>query len=244
MPQRDSRPVQVLAGGEFFVFGTSISTLAEMLNFHSFNIAIVNSSWNPFPTSWEKIEWQGIGEDLVHLQIYSLRVLQIQCQAQRHGMGWSSHQASKTKGHWACEMRWIYTFIHLSFINVCFLFHTLKVMHGPGNSILVNLKFLFIRGCLGKQYQSELQAESIICLTGQQRCHSSATDVPWLIQCKGRQSFGVRLCPTEGIRFWIQDFMHFFEVCTMGSGQTPLGMCFFSHCTLRQLYLHGRTVPW
>lgn len=113
MPQRDSRPVQVLTafenwvGAEIFVFGTSIPTLAEMLHFHSFNIAIVNSSWNPFRISCEKIEWQGIGEDLVHLQIYSLRVLQIQCQAQRHGMGWSSHQASKTKGHWACEMRWI-----------------------------------------------------------------------------------------------------------------------------------------
>lgn len=168
--------------------------------------------------------------------------------ARLKGMGWGGPPIKRPKRKATGLVKWggfrIYTFIIYKFINACFLFHTLKAMHVPGNSISVNLKFLFIRGCLGKQYQSDLQAESIICLTGQQRCHSSATDVPWLIQCKGRQSFGVRLCPTEGIRFWIQDFMHFFEVCTMGSGQTPLGMCFFSHCTLRQLYLHGRTVPW
>ena len=70
------------------VFGTSIPTLAEAFAFIQYRFSV------------RKYHDKGVVNPLG--------------QAQRHGMGWSSHQASKTKGGLgACEIRRSYDLIHL-----------------------------------------------------------------------------------------------------------------------------------
>lgn len=78
--------------------------------------------------------------------------------ARLKGMGWGGPPIKRPKRKATGLVKWggfrIYTFIIYKFINACFLFHTLKAMHVPGNSISVNLKFLFIRGAWGNSIKA------------------------------------------------------------------------------------------